>query len=29
MADEVKPLDAAVLVELLCFGCEPRRMRLD
>ena len=29
VADEMEPLDGGVLVEPLCLGCKPRRMRLD
>ena len=29
VADEMESLDTAVVVKLLCFGGEPRRMRLD
>jgi hypothetical protein len=29
VADEMEPRDTGVLVELPCFGREPRRMRLD
>jgi len=29
MTYEMQPLDALVVIELLCFGRKPRRMHLD